>query len=140
MISTALLNTLSPRLKLNYNKPKIENIAFRLHYQMTVTILLAFVVLVCAREYIGDHIRCISDQGIPPNVIQTYCFFMATFTIVRHYNESLLQTGFLPHPGVGPISASDQVLHHTYYQWVPFVLFMQSICFYLPHYIWKKKE
>ncbi|CAH0747751.1 unnamed protein product [Diatraea saccharalis] len=134
------IGALSPRLHFKATKPKIENFVFKLHYQLTVTILLAFVILVCAREYFGHHIQCISDQGVPPRVIQSYCFFMATFTIVRHYNESLLQTGFLPHPGVGPISSTDEVLHHTYYQWVPFVLFIQAICFYLPHYIWKKKE
>ncbi|KAL0850612.1 hypothetical protein ABMA28_012371 [Loxostege sticticalis] len=136
----ATFNTLTPRMRFAYRKPVIENFAFKLHYQLTVTMLLAFVILVCAREYFGDHIRCLSDQGVPPHVIQTYCFFMATFTIVRHYNESLLQSGFLPHPGVGPMSGEDQILHHTYYQWVPFVLFIQSICFYMPHYIWKKKE
>ncbi|XP_037871916.1 innexin inx7 [Bombyx mori] len=136
----ASLNSLSPRLRFQFSKPKIENVAFRLHYQLTVTILLAFVILVCAREYFGDHIKCLSDQGVPDHVIQTYCFFMATFTIVRHYNESLLQGEFLPHPGVGPILATDETIHHTYYQWVPFVLFIQSICFYLPHYIWKTKE
>ncbi|CAH0600867.1 unnamed protein product [Chrysodeixis includens] len=134
------LTTLTPRLRFSYRKPIIENLVFKLHYQLTVTMLLAFVILVCAREYFGEHIRCLSDQGVPDHVIQTYCFFMATFTIVRHYNESLLQGGFLPHPGVGPLSESDETLHHTYYQWVPFVLFIQAICFYMPHYIWKKKE
>ncbi|CAK1599315.1 unnamed protein product [Parnassius mnemosyne] len=139
MLATTL-NTLTPRLRFNFSKPNIENTVFKLHYQITVTMLLGFVILVCAREYFGEHIKCISDQGVPGHVIQTYCFFMATFTIVRHYNESLLQHGFLPHPGVGPLSDTDKTLHHTYYQWVPFVLFVQSICFYLPHYIWKKKE
>ncbi|XP_026501138.1 innexin inx7 [Vanessa tameamea] len=136
----ASLSTLTPRIRFNFSKPKIENFVFKLHYKLTVTILLAFVILVCGREYFGEHIKCISDQGVPKHVIQTYCFFMATFTIVRHYNESLLEGGFLPHPGVGPILATDETLHHTYYQWVPFVLFIQSICFYLPHYVWKKKE
>ncbi|XP_068628874.1 innexin inx7 [Battus philenor] len=136
----ATLSTLTPRMRLNYSKPNIDNLVFRLHYKVTVTLLLAFVILVCAREYFGEHIKCISDQGVPDHVIQTYCFFMATFTIVRHYNESLLEHGFLPHPGVGPIMENDRTLHHTYYQWVPFILFLQSICFYMPHYIWKKKE
>ncbi|XP_072935359.1 innexin inx7 [Epargyreus clarus] len=136
----ATLNTLSPRMRISYSKPTIENFVFKLHYKITVILLLGFVILVCAREYFGEHIKCISDQGVPDHVIQTYCFFMATFTIVRHYNESLLQAGFLPHPGVGPMSDHDTTLHHTYYQWVPFVLFIQSICFYMPHYIWKKKE
>ncbi|VVD01528.1 unnamed protein product [Leptidea sinapis] len=82
--------------------------------------LLSFVILVCAREYFGQHIQCLSDQGVPPHV--------------RHYNESLLEGGFLPHPGVGPLLSTDETIHHTYYQWVPFVLFIQSLCFYMPHY------
>ncbi|XP_059056514.1 innexin inx7-like [Achroia grisella] len=134
------VSTLVPRLKFNFKKPKIENFVFKLHYQFTVTLLIAFVILVCAREQFGEHIRCISGAGVPEKVIQTYCFFMATFTIVRHYNESLLQTGLLPHPGVGPILENDETIHHKYYQWVPFLLFLQSIAFYMPHYIWKKKE
>lgn len=78
----ATLTTLTPRMRFSYRKPIIENLVFKLHYQLTVTMLLAFVILVCAREYFGDHIRCLSDQGVPDHVIQTYCFFMATFTIV----------------------------------------------------------
>ncbi|CAB3221536.1 unnamed protein product [Arctia plantaginis] len=137
----AAASTLAPRLKrITIRKPIIENIVFKLHYQMTVTMLIAFVILVCAREYFGEHIRCMSDNAIPQRVIENYCFFMATFTIVRHYNESLLEGEFLPHPGVGPILESDETLNHTYYQWVPFVLFIQAICFYIPHSIWKKKE
>ncbi|KAI5637323.1 innexin domain-containing protein [Phthorimaea operculella] len=139
MLATTL-KTLVPRFRLKYFTPKIENWVFQLHYKATVTMLLAFVILVCAREYFGEHIKCISDQGVPNHVIQTYCFFMATFTIVRHYNESLLEAHVLPHPGVGPLLETDETHYHTYYQWVPFVLFIQALCFYMPHYIWKKKE
>ncbi|XP_038209464.1 innexin inx7 [Zerene cesonia] len=139
MLMTSL-HALTPRMRFNYSKAIIDNTVFKLHYKFTVTMLLGFVILVCAREYFGEHIKCLSDQGVPPHVIQTYCFFMATFTIVRHYNESLLEGGFLPHPGVGPILSTDETIHHTYYQWVPFVLFIQSICFYMTHYIWKRKE
>lgn len=84
----ATLTTLTPRMRFNFSKPNIENIVFKMHYKATVTLLLAFVILVCAREYFGEHIKCISDQGVPDHVIQTYCFFMATFTIVSF--ETLL--------------------------------------------------
>lgn len=76
------LGTLKPQLRFNPSKPVIENFVFKLHYRMTVVILLVCVILVCAREYFGEHIRCISDQGVPEHVIKTYCFFMATFTVV----------------------------------------------------------
>ncbi|CAH2227720.1 jg13759, partial [Pararge aegeria aegeria] len=77
----ASLNTLTPRMRFSFSKPRIDNMVFKLHYKATVTLLLACVILVCAREYFGEHIKCISDQGVPDHVIQTYCFFMATFTI-----------------------------------------------------------
>lgn len=80
------LNQLTPRLRFNFTKPTLENFVFKLHYKLTVVILLCCVILVCGREYFGEHIKCISDQGVPSHVIQTYCFFMATFTIVRIIN------------------------------------------------------
>lgn len=46
----------------------------------------------------------------------------------------------IPHPGIGPVLPSDEIRHHAYYQWVPFVLFAQSICFYMPHLFWRKLE
>ncbi|XP_050553199.1 innexin inx7-like [Spodoptera frugiperda] len=140
MFAATLASHLGPRFRIVLRKPIIENIAFKLHYKATCTLFLAAVILVCMRDYFGDTIKCMADNGVPTPIIEKYCFFMATFTIVRHYNESLLQGGFLPHPGVGPMMESDETLHHTYYQWVPFVLFLQSIAFYMPHYIWKKKE
>ena len=30
-----------------------------------------------------------------------------------------------PHPGVAPIVPGEEVVHHKYYQWVVFVLFLQ---------------
>lgn len=29
---------------------------------------------------------------------------------------------------------------HAYYQWVPFMLFLQGVMFYIPHYLWKTFE
>lgn len=92
------------------------------------------------RQYIGEHIRCITGGSIPEHVINTFCFFTTTFTVIRHYNESLLQEGVLPHPGVGPMYTEDPVKHHAYYQWVPFILFLQALTFYAPHMLWRISE
>merc|ERR1712107_552719 len=43
-----------------------------------------------------------------------------------------------PHPGVAP--PDEEVVHHKYYQWVVFVLFLQAACFHLPRLIWKHSE
>lgn len=49
-------------------------------------------------------------------------------------------SGVLPHPGIGPLRENEEVRHHAYYQWVPFVLFGQALMFYLPHNLWRSWE
>lgn len=94
-----------------------------------------------SRQYIGEHIKCISGgNAVPEHVMNTFCFFTTTFTIIRHLNESLLEAKVIPHPGIGPMYEEDPVTHHAYYQWVPFVLFLQCIMFYCTHVLWKKIE
>ncbi|KAF5273388.1 hypothetical protein FQA39_LY07405 [Lamprigera yunnana] len=126
-------------------KPKaysIDNIAFKLHYRITTLFLLAATVLVTSRQYIGDHIKCISDKGVPDNIMNTYCFFTATFTVVKHLNATMLDQQVLAHPGVGPlgVNTDEPIKRHAYYQWVPFVLFGQALMFYGTHILWKKLE
>lgn len=109
----------------------IDNPAFRVHYRLTFAILLACTTLVCSRQYIGEHIRCIAT-GVPNNVVNTYCFFTATYTVP--------DTNHSAHPGVGPVYWDSRTVRHSYYQWVPFVLFGQALLFYLPHLMWRSYE
>ena len=93
-----------------------------------------------SRQYIGEHIRCIVGKALPVHVVETFCFFTSTFTVIKLYNESMLQSNMIAHPGVGPHYEDDGVIHHAYYQWVPFVLFSQCLMFYATHLLWKNWE
>lgn len=126
--------------KVSQDAVAIDNIVFKLHYRATVLILLIGSVLVTSRQFFGEHIRCISGSAVPENVINTFCFFNSTYTVAKHMNTTLVESGQLPHPGVGPAGNDDAIVHHAYYQWVPFVLFFQGIFFYVPHYLWRHAE
>ena len=69
-------------------------------------------------------------------VINTYCYISGTFVLPRHWDTELgIATA---QDGVGPINTnSDETRYKNYYQWVPFVLFLQSLMFYTPHTIFK---
>lgn len=112
----------------------IDNAVAKLHYRLTFWLLLACTCLVCSRQYIGEHIRCIHDKGVQAHVVNTFCFFTSTYTVINEYNVSFA------HPGVAPHTDKEKIIHHAYYQWVPFVLFGQALLFYLPHLIWKNYE
>lgn len=85
-----MLNTFSVikgNFKLKPQEYTIDNWVFKLHYRGTVLALLIATILVTSRQYIGEHIRCISDKAgsdtvIPQHVMNTFCFFTATFTVV----------------------------------------------------------
>nr|CAD7404921.1 unnamed protein product [Timema poppensis] len=125
-------------------KPKtvsIDNPVFRLHYWVTFLLLLVCSILVSSQQYFGEHIQCIADSGVPANVINTYCFFTGTFTVVKHLEAPNNGNSIPNHPGVGPMVRDEEpIIRHSYYQWVPFFLFGQALLFYVPHFIWKKME
>ncbi|XP_063235934.1 innexin inx7 [Bacillus rossius redtenbacheri] len=132
---------LARHVPLTPKKVAIDNPVFRLHYRATVLLLLACTVLVSSQQYVGEHIRCMADGGLPEHVVNTYCFFAATFTVM---NASAETGAALPgQPGVGPWSGDGEtqpVVRHAYYQWVPFLLFLQALLFYAPHAAWKRAE
>jgi hypothetical protein len=114
----------------------IDNNIFRLHYKATVIFLVVFSILVTSRQYIGDPIDCIVE-GVPSNVMDTYCWIHSTFTIPNRVTGQIGSE--VPHPGVHT-GYGEEVRYHKYYQWVCFFLFFQAMLFYIPRYLWKTWE
>ncbi|CAL7949272.1 unnamed protein product [Xylocopa violacea] len=131
------------KLKVTQDAVAIDNLVFKLHYRVTFLLLLISTLLVTSRQFIGEHISCIAGAGMSDeviNVINSFCFFTSTYTVVKHMNSTSVDLGIVAHPGVGPATKDDSIVHHAYYQWVPFVLFFQAILFYIPHYLWRSAE
>ena len=120
--------------------PETESIISKLHYRVTSIILLVCCVLVTCVEYVGNGLNIACTQSghpdtwsIPQHVMNTYCYIMGTFTLPG-------KKDILEMPGVGTYHAqeeADEVQYKAYYQWVPFVLFLQACIFYVPHALFK---
>ena len=73
-------------------------------------------------------------------VINTYCYISGTFILPNHFDEEVGKGG-LTQDGVGSYNKErDETVYKNYYQWVPFVLFLQSLMFYTPHTMFKLWE
>ncbi|XP_014207948.1 innexin inx3 isoform X1 [Copidosoma floridanum] len=133
-----LLSAVAGFVKVRYliDKATIDNVVFRAHYRITSAILFACCMVVTANHLIGSPIDCIAD-GVSINVINTFCWITYTFTIPGA-NTKLVGTE-VAHPGVTNDFANEKK-YHSYYQWVPIVLFFQGVLFYTPHWMWKQWE
>lgn len=116
----------------------IDNNVFRLHYKLTVVILIAFSIVVTGRQYIGDPIDCISRDDIPNNLLDTFCWIHTTFSLEDSWFKKVGSE--VPYPGIDKYVPGEKRVYHAYYQWVCFVLFIQAILFYVPRYFWKAVE
>jgi len=104
-------------------------------HKATGTILGLFTCTVFAKEVLGDHIHCISpreETGISREALNSYCYISTTFTL-----PEASRSEYQPHPGIGPYGDNTPTKYHSYYQWVPYLLFLQAISFYLPYTMFK---
>jgi len=101
----------------------IDNRVFRLHYKVTVPLLLFFSAILTAKQHFGDPIDCIV-QEVPSSAMNTYCMIHGTRTI----------------PHRGQYDEYSNPIYHTYYQWVWFTLLIQAVLFFFPRYLWKHME
>jgi len=136
-----LLMPVAGLIKARYRgeKAEVDTPFFKLHYRTTSTILFICCLLVTCNDLIGTTISCIHQGSVPGNVLNTYCWIMSTFSIPS--KDKGIDGKDRAHQGVGPETGDEgDVRHHAYYQWVPFMLFLQGVMFYIPHYLWKLFE
>ena len=106
-----------------------------------------FTLMVTCPEWISGRedngfIDCMHGGSIPDEVINSYCWIQGTFSVPKHYKDYNTQIGNdVSQTGVGPYNPlKDDIEIKAYYQWVPFVLFLQGLMFYMPHLIYKSAE
>jgi hypothetical protein len=127
------------------HQPFTEGEINKCHYRWTSMLIIAFCIMVTTTEWIAGTdsiINCLHAGAIPDNVINNYCYISGTFSVPEHYvNYTAALGNVVSHTGVGPYDPSkDKVEIKAYYQWVPFMLFLQGAMFYMPHVIYKAAE
>ncbi|XP_059164247.1 innexin unc-9-like isoform X2 [Physella acuta] len=99
----------------------------RVNHLYTTGILIIFTVVVSARQYVGDPIRC-------------WCPAQFTGAHVDYTNNIcwISNTYYIPMEYAVPESHAKRVENElTYYQWVPVMLLIQALMFYLPCIVWR---
>ena len=96
----------------------IDNFAFKLHYRVTFVVMLVCMMLVSARQYIGDPISCIAD-GVPGGTLDLYCWIHSTFSVPSRWGKGSDEYGVgaphtagrnQPHPGIAPPKPDEDVV------------------------------
>jgi len=131
--------------KEKFGQPDPEGLIASFHYRGTTLMIFGFMLLVTSTEWISGTdsiIDCLHQGPIEANVINTYCWIMGTFSVQKHYINKDTERGYhVSDTGVGPYHpGEDSIDVKAYYQWVPFMLFLQGVMFYIPHIIHKYFE
>lgn len=101
----------------------IDSHIFRLHYSVTVIMLMAFSLIVTTRQYVGNPIDCVHTKDIPEDVLNTYCWIHSTYAVKSAFDKKV---GIdVPYPGVETSKDEKDKKVYKYYQWVCFCLFFQ---------------
>ncbi|GMR62017.1 hypothetical protein PMAYCL1PPCAC_32212 [Pristionchus mayeri] len=99
----------------------------RLNYFVTTMLLVFFGIMVSAKQYVGSPIQCwtpMEFRGGWEQYAEDYCFIQNTF--------------YVPMEDEIPSEHEEREKAEIgYYQWVPIVLALQAIMFYIPNWIWK---
>lgn len=107
---------------------------FRLHYQLTVTILAALSLFTMSRQFFADPIDCHFEK-LPRALLNTHCYIHSTFLVERNLTDKL--DGKVPLLGFSEDIPKDSLKFYGYYQWISIALSLQATSLYIPHHVWK---
>lgn len=119
-----------PLLNINllkiFKSKQTNNLFDHLYYNLTTTILLLFAIFTSTKQYVGKPIQCwlpMEFKNSWEQYVEDFCFVQNTYYIPS--NKTITS-----------INPSTQKFHLNYYQWIPIILSLQTIFFYLPNWIW----
>lgn len=79
----------SLRTLLKISRVHTDGNIFRLHYSLTVIILMAFCIIITTKQYVGEPIDCLRADGVDKSIINTYCWIHTTYSIPKAFNKKV---------------------------------------------------
>lgn len=104
-----------------------DDFSDRLNYRYTAVILIVFAIVVSTKQYVGEPIQC----WVPAHFTGNHEEYANNFCWIRN-------TYYLPYEDYVPKEHEHEKRQMIpYYQWVPLILLVQALCFYLPIIVWR---
>uniref|UniRef100_A0A0N4ZN91 Innexin n=1 Tax=Parastrongyloides trichosuri TaxID=131310 RepID=A0A0N4ZN91_PARTI len=107
-----------------------DDFADRLHYKYTPLLIIFLGSVNIAKIYLGEAINCFQKAEFRASWVQyshSHCLIENTYFL--RTNESI--------PIEHELRKERQI---AYYQWVPYILLLQAMVFYLPQLIWRSSN
>ncbi|RWS06246.1 innexin shaking-B-like protein [Dinothrombium tinctorium] len=121
----------------------IDNSIARMHYSITVIIIVVFFAVISTKQFVGDPIVCFKlNPDLSENLLNTYCWVHSTYSVVdvNSFSRERTHGNRFVYAGVHLRSDGKTIRYHRYYQWVCFVLLLQALMFHAPRWLWKSFE
>ncbi|VDO20424.1 unnamed protein product [Haemonchus placei] len=116
------LNHYIERVKSTHDDDSID----RLNYVTTIYVLLGFALTLFAKNYVGEPMQCwVPNQwtGTWEAFSESYCFVENTYFVPMNHSNL-------------PPADTREGREMIYYQWVPFILSLMALFFYIPRGVW----
>jgi hypothetical protein len=107
------------------SKIRDDDFSDRLNHTWTVSILILFTILVGSSQFVGSPIACWAPAQFTGSMVQYanyICWIASTYYVPTE--------DFLPNPN------EPRQFRINYYQWVPFILALMALLFYVPYVFW----
>uniref|UniRef100_A0A915KVB9 Innexin n=1 Tax=Romanomermis culicivorax TaxID=13658 RepID=A0A915KVB9_ROMCU len=100
----------------------------RMHYFVTSNMLIVLSLLISYKQFGSRPIECLTPKMFPKSYedyAENYCWAQDTYIVTFDEKMPKVQQRY------------EEERRISYYQWVPFFLLFQALCFRLPSFLWK---
>ncbi|GMR53857.1 hypothetical protein PMAYCL1PPCAC_24052, partial [Pristionchus mayeri] len=112
------------------NSDHLEDQSDKLNFYVTIYLLIFFTIVTGSKQHFGSPISCMgpAETHADPwmQYFHDYCYVGPKFLVEKHTDLTKSITG----------ASSVGNAGMAFYQWVPYLLILQVICFYMPKVLW----